>query len=773
MSDYAAFLAGKRIAAPPTGMARVPALSPSLVPFQRAIVEWALRRGRASVFADCGLGKGPMALAWAEAVWKWQYDRPVIILAPLAVSRQFVREGAKFGVGITACREQADVRPGINVTNYDMLHKFDPGAFAGVVLDESSLLKAYDGATRTALIKAFRETPFKLCCTATPSPNDITELANHAEFMGVMTRAEMLATFFVHDGGSTQDWRLKGHAQDAFWRWVCSWAVMVRSPSDLGFSDDGYNLPPLRMHEHAVEADHSTATERGMLFHATAVTLDEQRKARRETLTARVDACAKAVNETPGQWLVWCELNDEGDALERAIPDSVQVAGADDNDTKEARLLAFVDGTARVLVTKPTVAGFGLNLQQSHQMAFVGLSHSFEQMYQAVRRQWRFGQQSAVDCHVFISSREGRVVENVKRKEADAKRMAEEMVRHMGDIQRENVDGTARRDDAYQGGEVANGDGFTMYLGDCVDVTRTLRDESVDFTVFSPPFSSLYTYSASDRDMGNCRDINEFSEHFRFLVPELLRVTKPGRLLSFHCMNLPTSKVRDGYIGINDFRGDLIRMFRDAGWIYHSEVCIWKDPVTAMQRTKAIGLLHKQLKKDSALSRQGIPDYLVTMRKPGDNPEPVVHTAADFPVALWQRYASPVWMDINPSDTLQRESAREEADEKHIAPLQLEVIRRALKIWTNPGDLVLSPFAGIGSEGYVSLQESRRFVGIELKRSYWEQAVANLRVAVPRQGTLFDLPAPQNGMPFRTLGRDVTAVVATLDDETSRGMDEE
>jgi DNA modification methylase len=281
---------------------------------------------------------------------------------------------------------------------------------------------------------------------------------------------------------------------------------------------------------------------------------------------------------------------------------------------------------------------------------------------------------------------------------------------------------------------------WAIYNSDCIDVVRGLPDASAHYSIFSPPFASLYTYSASPRDMGNCADHDEFFAHFRHLMPELYRVTKPGRLLSFHCMNLPTSKVRDGVIGITDFRGQLIRAFCDVGWIHHSEVVIWKDPVTAMQRTKALGLLHKQIKKDSCMSRQGIPDYLITMRKPGDNPERVSHTDDDFPVSLWQRYASPVWMDINPSDTLQYRSAREDDDEKHICPLQLEVIRRAMKMWTNPGDTVLSPFAGIGSEGHVALEMGRRFVGAELKRSYYEQACRNLEAAseeTSRQRSLF------------------------------------
>lgn len=282
-------------------------------------------------------------------------------------------------------------------------------------------------------------------------------------------------------------------------------------------------------------------------------------------------------------------------------------------------------------------------------------------------------------------------------------------------------------------------DKFALYHADCVEVLKGLPDSSVHFSVFSPPFASLYTYSASPRDMGNVATHAEFFEQHEHMVRELYRVLIPGRLVSAHCMLLPTSKMRDGFIGLTDFRGDLIRQFQAAGFIFHSEVVIGKDPVTAMQRTKAIGLLHKQIKKDSCMSRQGIPDYVVTMRKPGDNPEPVTHTDEDLPVQMWQRYASPVWMDIDPSDTLQYRSAREDEDERHICPLQLEVIRRCLHLWSNPGDTVLSPFAGIGSEGYVALREGRRFIGAELKASYYKQAALNLAaVATPAQRGLFE-----------------------------------
>lgn len=735
MRDYDQFLSGKTFSAPQSGLSVDPEeLHPALFPFQRDIVRWALARGKAAIFADCGLGKTSMQLDWARHVCE-QAGGDVLILAPLAVAQQTRREGAKFDIPVTFCRTQADVQRGINVTNYEMLSHFYPASFAGIVLDESSLLKAYDGKTRNALIAAFRDTPYRLACTATPAPNDHMELGNHAEFLGVMNRVEMLASFFVHDGGQTSRWRLKGHAASEFWRWVCSWAVLLRRPSDLGYEDRDFMLPPLIIEQHTVESPPAA----GLLFAVAALTLAERRAARSASIDRRVTACANLVNGNDENWLIWCDLNAEANALAAEIRGAVQIAGSDPVAVKEDRLLAFASGQIRVLVTKPSIAGWGLNFQHCHNVAFVGLSDSYEQYYQAIRRVWRFGQRHPVRCHVITSQAEGAVVANIERKEQEARTMAEEMVRETHELNAADLHGTARQREGYrQDAEI--GDGWTMHLGDCVQVIRALPAASIDYSIFSPPFASLYTYSNSARDMGNCRDHEEFRQHFGFLVAELARVLKPGRLLSFHCMNLPTLKVRDGVIGIQDFRGDLIRTFQSAGFIFHSEVVIWKDPVTAMQRTKALGLLYKQLKKDSAMSRQGIPDYLVTMRVPGANVEPVTKSPNEFPVSLWQRYASPVWMDINPSDTLQRESVREERDERHIAPLQLEVIRRAVRLWTNPGDLVLSPFAGIGSEGVVSLQEGRYFVGVELKASYWRQATANLaRARQIATGTLFDI----------------------------------
>lgn len=729
---YRQFLEHKKIIDPATGISTVPPLNRALFDFQRDIVAWALKRGRAALFEDCGLGKTPQQLEWARVVAEHTGGN-VLILAPLAVAAQTVREGQKFGITVRQARRQADAQPGITITNYEMLEHFQPEAFAGVVLDESSILKAYDGKTRTAIIEAFARTPFKLACTATPAPNDYMELGNHAEFLGVMSRVEMLSMFFVHDGGETQQWRLKGHAESEFWKWLASWAVCIRKPSDLGYDDGDFVLPELILHQVTVKVHEPTE---GFLFAVEASTLQERLAARRDTIAERVADCAAIANATEEPFLVWCNLNDESAQLKAAINGAVEVKGSDSSEHKEKAMLGFTAGEVRCMVSKPSIAGYGMNWQHCSNVAFVGLSDSFEQFYQAVRRCYRFGQKKPVNVYVITAETEGAVVANIKRKERDAMKMAEAMVEHMKELNAEAVRGLSREKAGYAR-DVATGEGWTLHLADCVEVSQEIPSDSLHYTIYSPPFASLYTYSNSDRDMGNSKSGEEFMEHYRFLVKELYRATMPGRLVSFHCMNLPTSKQMHGYIGLRDFRGDLIRLHQSEGWIFHSEVCIWKDPVTAMQRTKALGLLWKQLKKDSCMSRQGIPDYLVTMRKPGTNPQNVSHTAEDYPVEIWQNVASPVWMDINPSDTLAYREARENEDERHICPLQLQVIERAVNLWSNPGDTIFSPFAGIGSEGYTAIKMGRKFLGAELKASYWQQACRNLQQAHREQQGLF------------------------------------
>ncbi len=423
-------------------------LNDALFPFQRDLTEWALRRGRSALFVDTGLGKTIMQTEWARVVS--ESAGRVLILAPLAVANQTVREAQRLlGLNVEYARE--DTGAPITVTNYEMLHHFDPSVFAGVVLDESSILKAYDGKTRTAIIESFRDTPFRLACTATPAPNDHMELGNHSEFLGIKTRSEMLAEFFVHDGGSTQSWRVKGHAKDLFWAWVCSWAAMVRSPSDLGYPVDGFNLPRLDMTTHTIRVSDDAAHDAGMLFVPEAASLSEQRALRRATMTDRVAAIADLVAADPDEpALIWCYLNAEGDALEKAIPGSVQVQGSDTRENKTDRLLGFADGRYPVLITKPKVAGFGMNWQQCARVYFMGPSHSFEATYQAIRRCWRFGQNRPVRVVTCAAETETSVIRNYVRKESEAAEMAARMLAHVSRAAYQSGSSARRQWDSYR-----------------------------------------------------------------------------------------------------------------------------------------------------------------------------------------------------------------------------------------------------------------------------------------------------------------------------------
>jgi superfamily II DNA or RNA helicase len=445
--NYTSFIERKLSVVMPTGLADVGSIAGPLFPHQEPLTRWALKRGRAAIFADTGLGKTRMQLAWADAVHRLA-GHDVLILAPLAVAAQTVREGAEMGLVVTHCREAEDVRPGINITNYDRLHKFDASRFGAVVLDESSIIKHHTSKTLQTLLETFRDTPFKLCATATPAPNDWTELGTHAEFLGICTQSEMLAEYFVHDGGETQTWRLKGHARELFWRWVATWAAMVRKPSDLGFDDGPYVLPPLMVSEHHVETT-ARATE-GMLFALEASSMSERRSARRASLSARVAACAAMVNSDAQSWIVWCDLNDEGDALTASIDGAVQIAGADDADIKEQRLRDFAEGKIRVLVTKSKITGWGLNWQHCARIAFVGVTDSWEAYYQAVRRCWRFGQSREVHVHIFASQLEGAIVANLKRKEADAKVMADALSAETLAAVQKSVIGMVRETNNYE-----------------------------------------------------------------------------------------------------------------------------------------------------------------------------------------------------------------------------------------------------------------------------------------------------------------------------------
>lgn len=688
------------------------AINPLLYPFQADIVKWALRQGRAAIFADCGMGKSFMQLEWARQVEDGT-DEKVLIVAPIAVGQQTIDEGKKLGIHVERVLEPGS-QAKIQITNYERLHKFKPEDYAGIVLDESSILKSVDGSIRTALLKEWVIVPYRLCCTATPAPNDVSELANHAEFLGAMSRAEMLATFFVHDADDLE-WRLKGHAAGDMWRWMARWSVFIRRPSDLGYEDTGWELPALTIRDEVVITG-QTQEALGGIAKRSAV--------RRSTLEARVQRAVEIIRASGEQWLVWCGLNDEEDAIAAALgAECVQVSGQTDEDDRVTREQAWREGKVRVLATKPKVFGFGLNWQHCHRMMFLGLGDSFEQYYQALRRCWRFGQTQPVEAVIVISDIEGAIAENVRRKEAAAIHTAESIVAAMREEQTGKV--REQREDVYKTMRERS-EKWAMWLGDSCELVKQIPDAKIGFSVYSPPFASLYTYSSSRRDLGNSKSYEDFFGHFSFLIPEILRATMPGRRTAVHCAQVSTTKATHGVIGWRDFRGDLIRAYIAAGWVYDGEICIDKNPQAQAIRTKSKQLMFVQKAKDSSWLRPAMADYILLFRHPGENTVPV---KTDVTNEEWILFAHPIWYGIRESNVLQHRDAREDEDEKHICPLQLETIERCIRLWSNPGELVFSPFAGIGSEGYVARRFGRKFLGIELKESYWKQAVKHLHRA--------------------------------------------
>lgn len=666
-----------------------------------------------------------MQLEWARLT-----GQSTLILAPLAVAQQTVQEAQLLGLEARYVRDQNQVTTQISVANYEMLEHFDASKFGAVVLDESSILKSIDGKTRTALIEMFQKTPYRLCCTATPAPNDIAEFANHSEFLGIASRVEMLSMFFVHDD---EGWRMKGHAIEAFYRWMASWAMMLRTPSDLGFSNEGYVLPVLNIEHVIVDGDAQVVAQaQGQLFSTGMGGITGRSAARRTTIAQKVEAAAKIINASSEQWIVWCGLNDEGRDFAKVCPDAVLVEGSDSISEKITRIGNFLDGAARVLVTKTKIAGFGLNLQNCHNMLFIGLSDSYESYYQAVRRSWRFGQASPVKVVVVISDVELPILENVQQKEVAATETVARMVEKVANYEREELGLVQVNKNGYHTEEML-GDGYMLLLGDCVERMQELSDNSIDLSVFSPPFLSLYVYSDSERDMGNSRTPDEFFAQFAFMQQQLMRVIKPGRNIACHVAQVPAKLVTDGFIGLKDFRGQIIESFLKAGFIYHGEVVIDKDPQAQAIRTHSKGLLFAQLRKDASWLRPGLADYILVFRKPGDNDVAIL---PDISNENWIEWARPIWYNIRESDTLNVAEGRSDQDERHIAPLQLGTIERCIRLWSNKGETVFSPFAGIGSEGYQAILLDRKFIGIELKQTYYDTACRNLKRAVAQRTQL-------------------------------------
>jgi len=719
--NYQEFLATKKTTKIESGFdINESELNPLLFPFQKHIVKKALKNGKYAIFADCGLGKTFMQLEFANQVVK-HTNKPVLILCPLAVSQQTIEQGIDFNINVTLYSENTVIENTIYITNYEQLKNIDTTYFSGVVLDESSIIKNVDGKLKSLIFEKFKSTPYKLACTATPSPNDPMELGTHSQFLDKMSYSEMLAMYFVHDGGATSKWRLKGHANEQFWAYISSFAVMLSNPCDIGFNDKGYDLPNLNYIERYIKTND---LDNGLLFNDIAVSATTFNAELRRTKEQRLEDAAKIVNESKEQFIVWIKQNAEGDLLRKLIPDAIEVKGSDTPEYKEKMLLGFAKNEFRVLITKLKIAQFGLNYQNCQNQYFASIDFSFEALYQGIRRSYRFGQKKDVNIYIAVTDTMENVIKSIKNKQKQFTEMKTQMTK--------NINSTVELKEFDT--ESIKNDFFDIQRGDCVDLIKNVPSESVGFSVFSPPFAELYTYSNHNEDMGNSKDYKEFLTQFSFLIEELYRVIQSGRNVAVHCMDLPIQKGKEGFIGLRDFSGMILKAFSDAGFIYHSRVTIWKDPVIEMQRTKALGLLHKQVKKDSTMSRVGIPDYVMIFRKDGERSNPVTNT--ELSVDMWQKYASPVWHDINYSKTLQYRSARDKNDEKHICPLQLDTIERLIHLYTNKGDTVLTPFMGIGSEVYQAVKMERKGIGFELKESYFEQAKRNCHLSIQEKSQL-------------------------------------
>lgn len=690
-----------------------------LFPFQKFILTRALKAGKFAIFADCGLGKTFMQLEWARLVYE-QTGNKVLILAPLAVTSQTELEATKWGISLD----------GITILNYEQIDNIDCSRFGGIVLDESSILKNFEGKTKKKIIESFAKTRYKLACTATPAPNDPTEIGNHSEFLNLLPRSEMLAMYFVHDAGDTGEWRLKGHAIKHFYQWISTWAIMLSKPSDIGFNSPDYHLPSLNFIENQIETE--LRFKDGKLLNDVSISATNFNAELRKTQKQRIDLVAQIANSNDESFIIWIKHDEEGQLLKKMIVGSVEVKGSDPIETKKKNLIGFANGEFRVLITKAKIAQFGLNYQNCHNQIFASLDFSFESLYQAIRRSYRFGQKEQVNIYLITTDTMKNVIESINEKQ----KKFEMMKNYMSESISNYLGGVKLSELEYKNKEIKN-EYYHIKNGDSIKLIKEVESESVGFSVFSPPFADLFTYSSHVEDLGNCKDYNEFVEQFKFLVSDLFRILKQGRNVAVHCMDLPIQKGKEGFIGLRDFSGTIRELFESVGFIYHSRITIWKDPVTEMQRTKALGLLHKQVKKDSTMSRVGIPDTVMVFRKDGERTDPVTNT--DLSVELWQKYASPIWMDIDQGDTLNGRIAREEEDEKHLCPLQLPVIQRLIHLYTNPNDIVFTPFLGIGSEAYQAVKMGRRAIGFELKESYYDQAVANLKLVEleKTQGELF------------------------------------
>ena len=737
--DYSDFLHSKKQDLAPKGFnISLSDIHPKLFDFQKYVTKWAVYEGCSALFLDTGLGKTFCQLEWARLI-----GVPVLIVAPLSVARQTVREAKKIDLDIKYIRNKSEINGRqIYITNYEMVDSVYTPYFQGVVLDESSILKSFAGKTKNKILKLFKDTPYRLACTATPAPNDFIELGNHTEFLGVCKQQEMLAEWFIHANKVKEkrmsngeiyrikmsnkkgtEWRLKNYAKTHFYEWLTGWAMSMKKPSDLGFDDTDFILPELKIHTHFIPVDYQPEWK---LFFDGLKGIQDRGKIRKETINPKIDKALDIIDKD-SQWIIWCGLNEESSRISKKIEGAVEIKGSDSPEYKAEMIEAFQDGKYKILVTKPKIAGFGMNFQNAHNMVFLGLSDSWESYYQCIRREWRFGQTEPVNVHVILSDLEREIYNNVQRKEQIAKTLHTELIKNVANYEIRELKGESKMTEIHHDQDIYNGNNFIAMLGDSCERLKEVESDSVDLSVYSPPFADLYTYSATQRDLGNSRNWEEFFEHYGFIIKEKLRVTKKGRLSCVHTSDIPAMAQKDGYIGIKDFPGAVIRAHQKAGWIFYGRAIVTKNPQSQAIRTKSKALLFTQLRKDSSDSRPALLDHVLIFKKDGKSDVPVRPVEnGEMDNETWIDWAGGIWTGIRESDILRYAEARGQDDEKHICPLQLGTIERCIKLYSNPGETILTCFGGIGSEAYQALKYKRKAILIELKREYFDIAVKNL-----------------------------------------------
>jgi len=744
-------------------------LNSMLFDFQKFTVQRALKAGKYAIFANTGQGKTPMQLSISNQILR-KINKPVLILAPLAVTGQTIEEGIKFNIPIKRFKNNK-IKKDIYISNYEQLKNIDIDKFGCICLDESSILKNETGSYRNLLIEKCKNVPYKFCFSATPSPNDPMELGNHSEFLDVMTYNEMLAMYFVHDTNRTSKWRIKGHAVSKFYEFVSNWAIMYSHPKDIGFEAGNFDLPKLEI----IEKQIITKPPNGTFFSNYAVNATDYHKTLRETEKERIKETLSIVKTLDNQpIIIWTKQNPEANTIYTQLKllgyNCRNVQGSDSSKKKQNDLLGFAYGDFQILITKEKIASMGLNYQHCHYQIFNSIDFSFEQTYQAMRRSWRFGQINKVTVWMITTDRMQNVIKTQQFKHKQFKQAQYQMIKAVNKNLNNKITTIISKE--Y---DVKTNNYWLMY-GDCVTRIKEIPNNSIDLMVFSPPFADLYTYSNHIEDMGNVIDYQQFVDQFKFLAKEIKRVIKPGRIVAIHCMDLPLLKSREGFIGIRRFSSMIGDIFEGLDMFLHSEFTIWKDPLLAAVRTKTIGLAHRQLLKDSSIIRAGLPDKILCFKTKEENKIPItkklfthyipMHKYDTFPQSInefkkiiklhnrksaysieeqyshqvWQRYASPIWMDINQTNTLQRNTARSKQDEKHICPLQLEVIERLILLYSNEKETILSPFGGIGSEGFQALLMNRKSISIELKESYFNLNIKNHKKGLMRKqlSTFFD-----------------------------------